>query len=462
MGAAETALWIAAQATHELALFAGVGILLSGFDDLAIDFLWIARTLWRRLAVYTRHARADASMLKARAPGLVAVFVPAWREATVIGPMLETALQRWGERRFRLYVGCYANDPPTIGVVAALAARDRHIRLVINPREGGTTKADNLNTLWQALLDDEQRTGERAKCIVLHDAEDVVHSAEIDIFDALTERFDLVQLPVLPLIERGRGMWARTISASYADEFSESHAKNLIVREALSAAIPSAGVGCAFSRSALARIAETHGAPFDEGSVTEDYELGLRIAEHGGRGVFVRLPGRQGGAPVAVCAHFPDSFDAAVRQKSRWLTGIALAGWSRLGWNGGLRERWMRFRDRRAVLAALVMLCGYVSGVGCVLLDLIGRAPAFSPAEAFLFNLCLALLLWRLAMRCAFVSRAYGLVEGIASIPRALIANAIAIAAARRALQDYVRLARGGALRWDKTEHVFPRVMPAE
>jgi hypothetical protein len=36
---------------------------------------------------------------------------------------------------------------------------------------------------------------------VLHDGEDVVHSAELRVLDCLIQRFDLVQLPVLPLID---------------------------------------------------------------------------------------------------------------------------------------------------------------------------------------------------------------------------------------------------------------------
>ena len=86
MGAAESAIWAIAQATHELALFAAVGIAI-------VDLIWLARMLWRRAVIYTRHKRADAAQLSGR--GAVAVFVPAWREAAVIGPMLETALERW-------------------------------------------------------------------------------------------------------------------------------------------------------------------------------------------------------------------------------------------------------------------------------------------------------------------------------------------------------------------------------
>jgi bacteriophage N4 adsorption protein B len=234
------------------------------------------------------------------------------------------------------------------------------------------------------------------------------------------------------------------------------------VREAIGAGVPSAGVGCGFSRAALGRVVERFGAAFDEESVTEDYELGLKLREMGGRGVFVRLPGKRGGAAVAVRAHFPDTIDAAVRQKARWQAGIALSGWVRLGWRGNLAEHWMRFRDRRAILSALVLLCAYLSGASWVVLNVFERAPEFSRLEMGLFAACTGLMLWRLLMRAAFVTHGYGVAEGLASIPRAVLGNFIAMASARRALQSYVRLARGGPVTWDKTAHSFPKTMPAE
>ena len=112
MGAAEA---IAAHAVHELALFAAAGIALGGLDDLLVDLIWIARTIWRRLFVYSRHARASADGLSGH--GRVAVFVPAWHEADVIGAMLATARARWGDAAYRIYVGCYPNDPDTRAAV---------------------------------------------------------------------------------------------------------------------------------------------------------------------------------------------------------------------------------------------------------------------------------------------------------------------------------------------------------
>ena len=376
--------------------------------------------------------------------------------------MVTTALQRWSGQDVRLYVGCYPNDSATIAAVRSVAAHDDRLRLNINTRPGPTTKADNLNAMWRAMQADEAATGRRFVAVALHDAEDVVHSAEIGIYAALCRRFDLVQLPVLALIERDRGLWRRFVSAHYADEFAESHGKGLTVREALGAGVPSAGVGCGLSRDMLQRIADRHGAPFDSGTVTEDYELGLRVREMGGRGIFVRLPAGGDGGLVAVRAHFPDTIEAAVRQKARWQAGIALSGWTRLGWRGGWAEHWMRFRDRRAILAALVLLCAYVSGLMLLMLSAIGRTPTFGNGEIALFGLCTGLMVWRLAMRVLFVGRVYGWAEGLASLPRVLVANLIAMASARRALIAYLRLSRGAPLVWDKTDHDFPKVMPAE
>ncbi|NNM77325.1 glycosyl transferase family protein [Sphingomonas sp. ID1715] len=455
------AVWAWSQATHELALFAALGLAIGGLDDLLVDLIWIVRTLWRRATVYSRFERADAIGLAAQAKGAVAVFVPAWHEDRVVGAMAATALRRWAGRDVRLYVGCYPNDPATIAAVEAVGA-DPRLRLVINTREGPTTKADNLNAMWRAMLADEAADGRRFVAVALHDAEDVVHSAEIDIYAALCGRFDLVQLPVQALIERDSGIWRRFVSAHYADEFAESHGKGLMVREALGASVPSAGVGCGLSRDLLQRIADRHGTPFDEGTVTEDYELGLRVREMGGRGVFVRVPADKTGNLVAVRAHFPDTIAAAVRQKARWQAGIALSGWTRLGWRGGWAEHWMRFRDRRAILSALVLLCGYLAAAMLLLLEPLGHAPRFSGFELSLFALCTALMVWRLAMRALFVGRVYGWAEALASLPRVLLGNFIAMASARRALISYFRLARGAPLVWDKTEHQFPRTMPAE
>jgi adsorption protein B len=442
---------------REIALFAAVGFLVLGLSDLAVDLVWLVRAAWHRLG--GRGAIATVDMLDdPAAPGRIAVFVPAWDESRVIASMLRHALAAFDRGDFRIYVGCYPNDPDTIAAVRSIV--DPRLRLVVGPTPGPTTKADCLNRLWEAMLADEESSGRRSKAVVLHDAEDVVHSAELRILDPLVERFDLVQLPVLPLIDPG----SRWVAGHYADEFAEAHAKALVVREALGAALPSAGVGCAIARTALERLAERHRTPFDADSLTEDYELGLRLRQAGGSATFVRIAAAAGRPVVATREYFPATLSAAVGQKARWMLGIALSGWERLGWGGGMAERWMRMRDRQSVLAALLLVAGYSAFLIWTLRSAaalgFGLLPVRIPEALQILLLANGgLLCWRLAMRFAFVANAYGWREGLRAIPRTFVANLIAMLAARQAV---ARFAASRAAAWDKTDHVFPTQVPAE
>jgi adsorption protein B len=197
--------------------------------------------------------------------------------------------------------------------------------------------------------------------------------------------------------------------------------------------------------------------------MTEDYELGLRLGALGARTMFVRIPAEPGSrSVVASRGHFPTSISAAVRQKARWIGGIAFAGWDRLGWRGGLGERWMRMRDRRGPLAALLLLTGYLAALlwaQVAMAAALGAPVAVpvSPALETLLGINAWLLGWRLLMRSVFTAAAYGPAEGLRSIPRTVVANFIAVLAANRALSIH---SAGGATRWDKTHHIFPTELP--
>jgi adsorption protein B len=169
------------------------------------------------------------------------VFIPAWDESAVIGDMLRTALLRFDHGDYLLYVGAYPNDPATIGAIAGIAAIDTRVRLVIGAAPGPTTKADCLNTLWRAMLRDEATEGVPILAVALHDAEDVVHPLELRVYAQWLRRYAAVQLPVLPLPHPR----SRFVAGHYCDEFAEAHAKTLVVRQALGAGMPLAGVGCA-------------------------------------------------------------------------------------------------------------------------------------------------------------------------------------------------------------------------
>ena len=167
---------------------------------------------------------------------------------------------------------------------------------------------------------------------------------------------------------------------------------------------------------------------------------------------------RANGELVATRACFPDQVEASVRQKTRWLHGIAFQGWERLGWSRSPAESWMRLRDRRGPFAALVLAIAYVlvllGGLSLALHGL-GLAPpmALSPLLLTLLLFNLASLLWRAAFRFAFTAREYGWAEGVRAVLRMPVANFIAILSGRRAFAAYVGTLAGREALWDKTEH---------
>lgn len=440
--------------TREAMLFAATGFLVGGLDDLVVDLVYIGRRLFLKKA---RRQRLGDIRSPAE-PGRLAVLIGAWDESAVIGDMLTAALARIDYPNYRLYVGLYPNDRGTIDAATRIAERDSRVRLVIGDRDGPTTKADNLNTLWCALLADDEHDGRTTRAVVIHDAEDVIHPAELRLFDALIGDHAVVQLPVLPLVVPGSPL----VSGHYADEFAASHSSQMVVRTALAAAMPLAGTGCAIGMGMLVAIADACGGrPFDAVSLTEDYELGLRIAERGGRGIFARVEDDHGDL-IAVRAYFPATIAAATRQKARWMTGIALAGWDRTGWAraGAVADHWMRMRDRRGPLAVLVLAVAYLAvvlwGLRLVVHWAAGTPGASDQLAGWLLAATTALLIWRLALRVAFTTRCYGWRQGLLAVPRYVVGNVIALIAAPRAILRYVAILRGYTPRWDKTQHAFP------
>jgi adsorption protein B len=439
---------------HELLLFAAFWFIISALDEAAFDlgYLWLRLTGRLREPVIARDAETP------ELERLTAVFVAAWQEADVIGAMIAHTLKAWPQRRMALYVGCYANDPETLKAAMKGAAGDRRVRIVVNDKPGPTTKADCLNRLYRALCADEERSGQRFRSILLHDAEDCVHPAALSLMDRHLRDAAFVQLPVRPEPQAA----SRWIAGHYADEFAESHAKSMVVRNAMGAAIPAAGVGCGFDRDLLAALARDRtgrasGEPFAAECLTEDYELGLLVSRSGGDSRFLRARDHLGDL-VATQAYFPGQIEDAVRQKARWIHGIALQGWDRLGWFGGPVDVWMALRDRRGLLTAVVLAAAYLlilieAVLGIARLSGWQEQLELSPLAVFMLRLSFVALVWRALWRFGFTASEYGLAEGLLAVARIPVANVIAIMAGRRALAAYVRSLVGGTPDWDKTAH---------
>lgn len=440
---------------RELLLLAAIGLALSGLDDLFLDCVF----LFRRIGP-GRDANRATLLAGSADPGWMAILVPAWDEADVIGPMLAGLTRALDYARYRVFVGVYPNDPATHAAVSAVG--DARIEVVTTVLHGPTTKADCLNHLWRAAEAFEAAEWVRFKAIVLHDAEDVVHPAELRVFDALIPGLAMVQLPVVPFVDEG----SRWVGGHYLDEFAEGHAKDVVVREALGAAVPLAGVACAIERGHLAALAGAAGEPFDPTCFTEDYELGLRIQWRGGRGALVRVRDASG-ALVATREYFPATLADAVRQKSRWVLGIALSGWDRLGWDGTWADRYMLWRDRKPIFTAPLLLAAYAGMIGSLAVAVVAQCwppvRALVPvapqggALAALLEINTALAAWRLTARAAFTADLHGWREGVRAVPRAVVANLVNTLAMARALQRYAAITlRGHAGEWEKTRHRIP------
>ena len=351
-----------------IALVVAVLILLSGIDDLFIDVVYWWRRLWRALTIYRRHERLGYQALYQPEEKPLAIMVPAWQETGVIGKMAELAATTLDYENYHIFVGTYPNDPDTQRDVDAVCVRFPNVHKVVCARPGPTSKADCLNNVLDAIFQFEKSINFTFAGFILHDAEDVVSSMELRLFNLLVDRKDLIQLPVYPFERK----WTHFTSLHYLDEFAENHGKDILVREALAGQVPSAGVGTCFSRRAvLALLADGDDIAFDVQSLTEDYDIGFRLKQKGMSEIFVRFPVVRDDAPesshplafgsslqessvICVREYFPDTLQAAVRQKSRWIIGIIFQGFKSHKWTSNWTINYFLWRDRKGALSNFV------------------------------------------------------------------------------------------------------------
>src|SRR4029077_16955202 len=108
----------------------------------------------------------------------------------------------------------------------------------------------------------------------------------------------------------------------YCDEFAEWQIKDMRARQLMGSFVPSNGVGTGFTRRALEKLATAeHNLIFEPVCLTEDYENGLRLHKLGYTQVFVPLARTSDGL-VATREFFPHNMRSAIRQRTRWITGI--------------------------------------------------------------------------------------------------------------------------------------------
>lgn len=459
--------------------FVAVVVLISSVDDLFIDTRYWIREIWRKFKVWPQYQALTPEQLRTVPEKPMAIMVPAWQEYDVIAAMIENMVATLEYREFMVFVGTYPNDQRTIDEVERMRRRYKQLVRVQVPHDGPTCKADCLNWIVQSIEQTGQKRGIEFAGMVLHDSEDVLHPLELKYFNYLLPDIDFIQLPVTSL-ERN---WNEWVAGVYMDEFAEWHAKDLVVRESMSGMVPSAGVGTCFSHKAMqALVEETQNQPFNPSTLTEDYDVGTRLARMGMRQIFGKFPvlyrvRRKGwtgkekqvdvSMPLGVREFFPNTFRTAYRQKARWTLGIGLQGWEQVGWKGNAAVKYLLFRDRKGLITSFVAMAGYLIFFNYMLLVLFGTLGWWSnslpPIQSLkhwvqvVIALNFVALLLRMVQRAYFVGRIYGSMHAVLSIPRMVVGNFINAAAAGRAWKQYLsNKLFGTKLAWDKTMHDFP------
>ncbi len=466
---------------HYIALPIALLLTAHGVDDLFIDACYYARGMWR-----TGRKPLDVEALRAKKPQRIAMMVPAWQESVVIARMLQNALTTldYDPDCFDIFVGTYPNDPATREKVHGVTSRAHNVHEALVPHDGPTSKADCLNAVYQEIKRVEAERGVRFDMLVMHDAEDVIHPLALRHYNYWIPQYDFVQTPVLPLEVPLR----QVVAGTYIDEFTEHHLKDMIVRGRIGGLVPSAGVGSAFARAAFEEIAVGHGdAAFDVESLTEDYEIGLKMRLAGKKtyfacdtiehererrndeGKMVRV--REKGI-IATREYFPTGFRASIRQRSRWILGIGFQTWAKVGWKGPLPVLYTLYRDRRALVSHLVALAAY----GVVLYCIVRFAEGLFTGDRWYFDdlfwpgsllatvvwFNAGLLAWRMGIKVATLKRVYGWRQSLMSMARFPVANVVSFLATASAARQYaVHKIKKRPLRWKKTEHVFPDMEPS-
>jgi adsorption protein B len=437
-----------------------IWVLINGIDDFVVDIASIVSYIQRRFSSDPALRAPTEEELDKVPPRLMAVFVALWKEHRVIQKMIENNVTKLRYDRFEFFVGAYPNDGPTLAAIREAMKRFPNVHLSICPHDGPTSKADCLNWIYQRMLLFEEEHGVRFDMILTHDAEDLMDPDALRWINYYAQWNEMVQIPVLAL-PTPIGALAHGV---YCDEFAEYQMKDMMARQFMGGFIPSNGVGTGFSREALEGLAQAHSNQiFEPACLTEDYENGWRIHHMGMRQKFIPVQIRHGRA-IATREYFPLTFRTAIRQRSRWVTGIGLQSWEFHSAGETLRQFYWFWRDRKSVIGNLVSPLTnvlFVFGASTWIRATLGHHQWTLAAETRRFYPVYAAGLGmqavQMAIRAGCSARIYGWHYALFVPLRALAGNWINCFATSWAIWSYTKCKlHGQPLRWVKTEHAYP------
>ncbi len=431
-------------------------LLLSGLDDLVPTL-----TCFWHLVIKKRGKSIPVTPeSSAEEERHIAIFVPCWKESDVIANMIRHNLSAIRYRNYDFFLGVYPNDKPTLEIARQLSATFRNVHVAACPHPGPTSKADCLNWIYQRLVAYESEQNVHFDTVALHDAEDLIHPEALSVINRERKTNAMVQVPVLPL--------ATPLSAFthgvYCDDFAEYQRIDMRARQFSGSFLPSCGVGTGFARHILEQLArERNNVVFNPASLTEDYEVGVYVYNAGFRQHFAPLTENEKGL-IATREFFPRRIRSAIRQRTRWVTGIALQSWARDGWRGSFSCRYWFWRDRKGLFVnplSLLTNMLFVAGLADLIESAIRHRPwLFAVSNPAVLNLCLSASLLqclRTGLRMLHSGRIYGASFALGVPIRTFHANLINSCASVGALWRYTsaRLHRR-PLVWLKTDHAYP------
>ena len=172
------------------------------------------------------------------------LFIDFTAKIKVLESMIKGNMANLPMKNVHIFLGVYPNDTETMNIAIKMASIYPRVHVVVNSKVGPTYKGQMLNEIVNYIFKTEDILGVEFEGFILHDSEDILDPNIPYLYSLGLREADFIQTPVFSLPVK----WWDLTAGTYMDEFSEIHTKDLLVRQYMGAALPSAGVGTCLSR----------------------------------------------------------------------------------------------------------------------------------------------------------------------------------------------------------------------
>lgn len=446
------------------------------------DFVWDIQYFFSKKRKNNTH-KLNYKELRDTIPGFLAVIVAAYNEEDVLEEVIENLIKssHYPVSMYHIFLGVYPNDPGTMKIAKKLSEKHDNVHKIVHVLEGPSSKADNINNVIKNILRYEKERNVRFKGFVIHDSEDLVHPYEFLIENYLLNYHEAIQMPVFPLqlMPKLKNIFKNMISGTYADEFAENHYSMLVSRNTMGSFVPSAGTGFTLSREVIGSFSDSN--VFPVGSLTEDYKLSLQLKEKGFNLHYaleeverLKDDGRVVREFIATRSRFPNTYKAAVKQKTRWIYGITMESFKlediMKSKKLSIVSQYSLYKDWKAKFGNLLLGPGYLA-FAYFIISIFFDTPFMFPKYTISWYLMIfvtIMMIQRQFLRGRAVKNVYGFKSMILSVLfppllpiRMVIGNIINFHATIKAWR--INLFRKRVKKkkkkkkqaWDKTDHEF-------